>query len=206
MIKIYPAESRYSANHGWLQSNFSFSFAEYYDPNNIHFSALRVLNDDIIQPTKGFGTHPHQEMEIVSIVLKGFLQHKDSIGNVATTTFGEIQRMSAGTGIYHSEFNASDTEEVHLLQLWFLPETQGLTPSYEKTSFDVQKMNNQLLPVVTKNPSNENIAAIHQELTIYLADLEKEQSISHTNKNGKNIFIFVIDGEILLNKGGTQQE
>jgi len=199
MIKIYPAESRYHANHGWLQSNFSFSFADYYDPSNIHFGNLRVLNDDTVAPGKGFGAHPHQEMEIVSIVLKGHLAHQDSTGRSEQTTWGGIQRMTAGTGVVHSEMNPSDSEEVQFLQLWFIPDTRGLTPSYEQTSYDPAQMKNNLLPVVSKSQKGENIASIHQDLTIYLADLDADHTIDFSQPAGRKIFVFVLEGEITLN-------
>lgn len=199
MFTIYPANSRFSANHGWLQSNFSFSFAEYYDPENMQFGPLRVLNDDVVAPKKGFGMHPHAEMEIVTVVLKGYLQHKDSQGHTATTTFGGIQRMSAGTGIYHSEMNPSDDEEVSLLQMWFLPDEKGLTPSYEQTSFDISQMKNQLLPVVKKNPESDGIAHIHQDLTIYLSELEADQQIDFIQSIDRRTFLFILEGEVKVN-------
>lgn len=198
MISVYPANSRYTADHGWLLSNFSYSFADYYDPNNMQFGAMRVLNDDFIAPLEGFGMHPHREMEIVSVVLSGELQHKDSQGNTAVTSFGEIQRMSAGTGIYHSEYNISETEKLNLLQMWFLPEEAGLKPSYETTNFDVAKMRNALLPIVSKH-SGEDIAHIHQNMTIYLSDLDTDQSLQFTQEAGRKIFLFVIEGELTLN-------
>jgi len=203
MITIYPSESRYQANHGWLRSNFSFSFAEYYDPNNLHFGPMRVLNDDVVQPNRGFGAHPHQEMEIVSIVLKGQLMHEDSTGHSATTTFGGVQRMTAGTGVMHSEMNPSSTEEVQFLQLWFLPESRGLTPSYEKTTFDIEKLKNRLLPVVSKAQASEQVADIHQDLTIYLSDLEAGQSLEFRTNADRRIFVFVIEGELNL-KGDSE--
>lgn len=199
LIRVYPANERYHANHGWLDTYFSFSFAEYFDPNNMNFGPLRVLNDDVIKPLRGFGAHPHQEMEIVSIVLSGQLKHQDSLGNEAITTFGGIQRMSAGTGIVHSEVNPSATEDVNLLQLWFLPERHGLAPSYERTDFDISKLKNQLLPVVTKNPQSPNIAHIHQDLTIYLSNLEAGKEIVFTQESGRRIFLFIIEGELTVN-------
>lgn len=199
MIKIYPAKNRYHADHGWLKSNFSFSFADYYDPNNQQFGDLRVLNDDTVAPGKGFGAHPHHEMEIVSIVLKGYLEHKDSAGHSATTTWGGIQRMSAGTGITHSEMNPSDSEDVQFMQLWFFPDTRNLEPSYEQTNFDQTKMLNNLLPVVSKSHRADDIAFINQDLTIYLSDLESNQSITYKQPVGRKIFVFVIEGEITLN-------
>ncbi|KXG09984.1 Quercetin 2,3-dioxygenase [Anoxybacillus sp. P3H1B] len=200
MIQIYPADERYHATHGWLDTHFSFSFAEYFDPTNVNFGPLRVLNDDVIKPLRGFGAHPHQEMEIVSIVLSGQLKHKDSLGNEAVTTFGGIQRMSAGTGIVHSEVNPSATEDVNLLQLWFLPERQGLAPSYERTDFDISQLKNQWLPVVAKNPQSPNVAHIHQDLTIYLSDIEAGNEIIFEQESGRRIFLFVIDGELKVNE------
>ncbi|OQP17229.1 MULTISPECIES: pirin family protein [Geobacillus] len=199
MIRIDRASSRYHADYGWLKTYHSFSFGEYYDPNNIQFGPLRVLNDDFVAPLAGFGAHPHREMEIVSIVLKGYLQHEDSTGHKAVTTFGGVQRMSAGTGIVHSEVNPSATEEVNFLQLWFLPEQYGLPPSYERTEFPVDKMKNALLPIVTKHPSSPGIAHIHQDLTIYLSDLEAGHELTFTQPEGRNIFVFVIEGDLTLN-------
>ncbi|MGM9988379.1 MAG: pirin family protein [Bacillaceae bacterium] len=198
-MEVYAANRRYTANHGWLKSNFSFSFAEYHDPTNIHFGVMRVLNDDIVQPSKGFGMHPHKEMEIVTIVLDGELEHKDSAGHTAKTGFGGIQRMSAGTGIYHSEYNPSREKEVNLLQMWFFPEVNGLTPSYEQTSYDISKMKNALLPVVTKNPTSDEVAHIHQDLTIYLSNLEEGREITFTQQEGRRIFLFVIEGSLVVN-------
>ncbi|CAM3676969.1 pirin family protein [Mesobacillus zeae] len=200
MIKIYPAASRYSSDHGWLKTSHSFSFAEYYDPSNMNFGPLRVLNDDFVAPMRGFGSHPHKEMEIVSIVLDGYLQHTDSSGGTATTTFGEVQRMSAGTGVVHSEVNPNPEEKVNFLQLWFLPEEKGLVPSYEKTRFNVEKMNNQLLPIVSKQYASDEISYIHQDLTIYIADLEADTNLSYLAKEGRKAFLFVIEGELSINE------
>jgi quercetin 2,3-dioxygenase len=197
MIKIIRSNERYTANHIWLKSSFSFSFAEYFDPNNLSFGPLRVFNDDIVQPNRGFGTHPHKEMEIVSIVLDGELKHEDSEGHTATTTFGEIQRMSAGTGIFHSEVNPSKQKEVNFLQLWIFPDTEKLKPSYEKTSFDTTLLKNQLLPIVS-NKSSKNIAHIHQDTTLYLSELEKGNNITFSQEVGRKIYLFVIEGVITL--------
>ncbi|MFK2825736.1 pirin family protein [Bacillus sp. B190/17] len=203
MINMYPARSRYTTDHGWLKSNFSFSFAEYYDPNNMNFGPMRVLNDDIIKPLKGFGAHPHHEMEIVSVVLEGYLKHEDSTGHSAITTFGEVQRMSAGTGVVHSEVNPSSTENVNLLQMWFEPEKPGVAPSYEQTSFDIEKMKNALLPIVSKNPTSNHSAHINQDLTIYLSDLERGREVTFTQKEGRRIFLFVIEGDVRINSKTT---
>ncbi|GEN32589.1 pirin family protein [Aneurinibacillus danicus] len=200
MITIYPAASRYSTNHGWLQSNFSFSFAEYYDPNNLQFGPLRVFNDDIVQPGTGFGSHPHREMEIVSIVLQGQLKHQDSTGNSEVLVPGEIQRMTAGTGIVHSEFNPSDTEDVNFLQLWFLPDEKGLKPSYEQFAYDQEALKNNLLPIVSKRQTGEHrVAHIHQDLTLYLSRLDADKTITFTQPEGRRIYVFVMEGELELN-------
>lgn len=199
MINVYPANSRHVSDHGWLTSRFSFSFADYYDPNNTQFGVMRVLNDDTVQAGRGFGAHPHKEMEIVSIVLSGYLQHQDSTGRTATTTFGGIQRMSAGTGIIHSEMNASDREPVEFLQLWFHPETSGLAPSYEQTEFDQAAMKNTLLPVVAKNPGRDDVAHIHQDLTIYLSKLDPGKALRFEQREGRKQLIFVLEGELKLN-------
>jgi hypothetical protein len=165
----------------------------------MNFGPLRVLNDDFIAPQKGFGAHPHQEMEIVSIVLKGFLKHTDNTGATATTTFGGVQRMTAGTGVVHSEVNPSKDEETNLFQLWFLPDEKGLTPSYEQTNFEVAKLKNALLPIVSKNPSADGVAHIHQDLTIYLSDLEEGKTIHFSQPEGRRIFLFVIEGALVVN-------
>ncbi|MFD2615170.1 pirin family protein [Paenibacillus gansuensis] len=200
MIRVYKADTRYFTDHGWLQSNFSFSFADHYDPENMNFGPMRVLNDDIIQAGKGFGAHPHHEMEIVSLVLRGKLRHQDSLGNTAVTGFGQIQRMSAGTGIVHSEFNPSEDEDMNLLQMWFMPSERGLAPSYETTDYDPSAMVNRLLPVVSKEGS-PSVAKIHQDMTIYLSKLEAGKEISFTPKDGRRIFLFVLEGAAELDDG-----
>jgi redox-sensitive bicupin YhaK (pirin superfamily) len=202
MIQINRAASRYSAKNDWLESNFSFSFGEYYDESNIRFGALRVLNDDTIQPGKGFGLHPHREMEIVSIVLKGTLKHEDSLKNSGNLQYGSIQRMSAGTGILHSEFNPSDNEEASILQLWFFPDESKLTPSYEDVTFDLDKLKNNLLPVVSPSPS-EQVAKIHTDLTIYLSKLDKGKELVFRQEKGRKIYVFTIEGELGLNQEST---
>lgn len=199
MIRIYPAESRYSADHGWLHSKFSFSFAEYYDPNNQLFGPLRVFNDDIVQPGHGFGSHPHREMEIVSVVLKGELGHEDSTGKKEVIRPGEIQRMSAGTGIVHSEMNPSQTEEVNFLQLWFLPAERGLTPSYEQKAYDMSKRKNNLLPVVSNQGLAEHVVHIHQDLTMYLSDLEANHTLVFEQAPDRYTYVFVMEGALRLN-------
>lgn len=200
MITVHPAEKRFTANHGWLKSNFSFSFAEYYDPANKNFGPLRVFNDDFVAPQNGFGAHPHKEMEIVSVVLQGQLQHQDSTGNKEVLRKGEVQRMTAGTGIVHSEENPSSDEEVNFLQLWFLPDKQGLEPSYEQTAYDVDSLKNNLLPVVSSRRSGEGVAFIHQDLTLYLSELDAQHGVTFEQEEGRRIYLFVIEGDVTLNQ------
>ncbi|TDF96613.1 pirin family protein [Paenibacillus piri] len=197
MIRIYPSASRYSADHGWLQSNFSFSFGDYYDPDNTKFGPLRVFNDDVIAGHRGFGAHPHREMEIVSIVLSGQLKHEDSTGHTAVTGFGGVQRMSAGTGIIHSEVNPGD-EPVSLLQIWFEPNQRQLEPSYETSSYDTAMLLNRWLPVVS-NHSGPGVAHIHQDLTIYMSRLEAGQSLSYEQQDGRSMYVYLIEGTAALN-------
>lgn len=198
MIQIIPAASRYSAKNDWLESHFSFSFGEYYDETNLNFGPLRVLNDDTIQPGKGFGLHPHREMEIVSIVLKGTLKHEDSLKNSGLLQYGSIQRMSAGTGILHSEVNPSPDEEASLLQLWFFPEESKLTPSYEDITYDQDKLKNHLLPVVSNTPSSQ-VAKIHSDVTIYLSKLDEGKELIFSQEKGRKIYLMAIEGELNIN-------
>jgi quercetin 2,3-dioxygenase len=198
MISVYKAQSRYTTDHGWLKSSFSFSFAEYYDPANMGFGPLRVFNDDVVQPLTGFGPHPHREMEIVSIVLKGELEHKDSTGRQEVIRPGDVQRMSAGTGIIHSEMNPSASQEVNFLQLWFEPAEYGLAPSYEQTAYDPDQMVNRLLPVVSRE-GGEQIARIHQDLTLYLSRLEPDAALTFEQEAGRRIYLFVIEGDLAVN-------
>ncbi|WP_139488838.1 pirin family protein [Brevibacillus dissolubilis] len=200
MIKVYPAESRFSADHGWLKSNFSFSFGEYHDPKNLNFGPLRVFNDDTVAPQKGFGAHPHREMEIVSVVLSGEIKHEDSTGNSEILRPGEIQRMTAGTGIIHSEFNSSATEELSFLQLWFMPNERGLAPSYEQKAYDPTAMKNNLLPVVSGQAPSERVVSIHQDLTMYLSELEAGKALTFTQQQDRRTYLFVIEGELTLNQ------
>lgn len=198
MINVIPSDSRSSFDRGWLRGNHSFSFGEYQDPENTAFGPMRVANDDVIAPGRGFGAHPHSDMEIVSIVLNGKLRHEDNLGNVAVTSFGGIQRMSAGTGMIHTEHNASDTEEVRILQLWFMPYTKGLEPSYETTSFDPDALSGALVPVVSPE-GGARIASIHQDMTIYLGRLAKGQALTYEQAEDRRMYIFVIEGKLGLN-------
>lgn len=206
MIQVFPAASRYSVDHGWLKTSLSFSFADYYDPDNTNFGPMRVLNDDHIAPARGFGAHPHSDMEIVSIVLKGQMRHEDNLGNRVVTRFGEVQRMSAGTGAIHTEFNSSRTDELNLLQMWFMPERNGLEPSYEATKFDVSRLSGNLLPVVSHTPSDASVAKIHQDFTIYLSRLEDGDSLDFTQTENRRVFLFIIDGQVTLNEATVLQK
>lgn len=198
MIKVYPAENRYSTKQGWLQANFSFSFANYYDPDNMSFGPLRVFNDDYIDAQNGFNTHPHRDMEIVTFILKGQLQHKDSTGGEEVLKPGQVQRMSAGTGVLHSEINNSD-EETNSLQIWFTPESKGIAPSYEQRDYDDEASRNALLPVVSGRFSQEGLTTIHQDLTIYLSRPDAGTRLEFVQEPGRRIYVFVIEGEVVLN-------
>ncbi|MEK5235020.1 pirin family protein [Paenibacillus sp. FSL L8-0470] len=197
MIQVYPAQSAHRFDHGWLQGSHSFSFGDFYDPGNTSFGPMRVCNDDTIAPGRGFGAHPHSDMEIVSIVLSGRLRHEDNLGNVAETTFGGIQRMSAGTGAIHTEHNPSDSEPVRLLQLWFMPRTRGTAPSYSTGRFDPAKLEGKMLPVVAAEPSEE-VVGIAQDMTIYLGRAEAGQVLSFQQEQGRRIFIYLIEGRLKL--------
>lgn len=197
MIQVYPAESAHHFDRGWLKGTHSFSFGDYYDPGNTAFGPMRVCNDDIIAPGRGFGAHPHSDMEIVSIVLSGRLRHEDNLGNVAETTFGGIQRMSAGTGAIHTEHNPSDTEPVRLLQLWFMPKTRGTAPSYATGRFDPAKLDGRLLPVVSANASVE-VVDIAQDMTIYLGRLNAGAELDYEQQPGRRIYIYLIEGQLKL--------
>lgn len=198
MFQVYPADARFSVDLGWLRSRPSFSFGEYQDPNNMSFGVMRICNDDYVAPGRGFGPHPHSDMEIVTIVLSGGIKHEDNLGNSEVTSAGQIQRMTAGSGIIHAENNASSTEELTLLQLWFMPSERGLPPSYETRGFEPEQMKNTLLPVVTSKPS-ETAAYIHQDMTIYLSLLQPGKQLSYHQEEGRRIFLFVMEGSLSVN-------
>ena len=195
MNKVYhSAETRGYADHGWLNANHSFSFASYYDPNRMNFGALRVLNDDTISPGKGFGKHPHDNMEIITIPLKGDLEHKDSLGNIGAINEGEIQVMSAGTGIYHSEYNKNSDKFINLLQLWVIPKKQDVKPRYDQRSVRGQKKKNSFYQVLSPYPEDEGMW-IHQDAWIHLGDFEEVTSIDYIlKKKGNGVYVFVIEG------------
>lgn len=182
-MQIRSSQERGHANHGWLDSHHSFSFNKYYDPNWMGFSVLRVINEDIIAPAKGFGTHSHADMEIITYVLQGNLAHKDSLGNVEVIRQGHVQRMTAGTGVSHSEFNASDIEPVHLLQIWILPNQQGLKPSYEDGFFSDEQKQDKWCLLASENAENGSLK-VHQDMKLYAAKLNERKILEYALKDG----------------------
>jgi redox-sensitive bicupin YhaK (pirin superfamily) len=198
MIRIRRAEERGHANHGWLDTHHTFSFASYRDPEHMGFRSLRVMNEDFVQPGQGFGTHPHHDMEIVTYVLEGALEHKDSMGNGEVLRPGEFQRMSAGTGITHSEFNPSDTDPVHLYQIWLFPDRKGIEPSYEQKRFSDEERRNRLRLVASPDGENGSLT-IHQEARIFLSSLDKGQRIVHPIGPGRHAWLQLLRGRATVN-------
>ena len=192
---FHSASSRGDADHGWLKAKYSFSFANFYNPERIQFGALRVLNDDIIAPGMGFGTHPHDNMEIITIPLEGALEHKDSMDNIGFVETDEIQVMSAGTGVYHSEYNKNKDQSVSLLQIWVFPNTQNVTPRYGQKNIKNLKKPNSFYPIVTPNPKDSEMW-IHQDAWFHLGEFNKDITVKYSiQKNGNGVYIFVIEGE-----------
>jgi len=195
---LHTSASRGHSNHGWLDSHHTFSFANYYDPERVHFGALRVLNDDRVAAGEGFGTHPHDNMEIVSIPLFGDLEHKDSMGNHGTITTGEIQVMSAGTGIFHSEFNKNKDKEVQFLQIWILPDKKSVTPRYDQISIDNLKQPDELTQILSPHPNDQGVW-IHQQAWFYLGELSEGWKGNYTLNVEKNgVYFFVIEGNVTV--------
>lgn len=193
---IHRAESRGYVDHGWLKSAHTFCFGSYFNPERVHFGALRVLNDDHVIGGKGFGTHPHDNMEIISIPLSGTLEHSDSLGNRGTIEPNEIQVMSAGTGVKHSEYNASEVDPVEFLQIWVLPNERDVTPRYDQIQIDPADRKNKLQQIVSPNPEDAG-TWIHQKAWFHLADLEQGKEISYTLQNRKNgVYIFLLEGQL----------
>jgi redox-sensitive bicupin YhaK (pirin superfamily) len=194
---IHRAESRGVAEHGWLHSRHTFSFAEYYDRDRMGFGVLRVLNDDIVEPGMGFGTHPHENMEIVSIPLAGCLRHDDSMGNEHIISTGEVQIMSAGTGITHSEYNNSDTEPVNFLQIWVLPKERNITPRYDQRVFDPQDRVGQFQLLVSPDGASKSVL-INQDAWFSMADIGGGDSVPYELSDSANgVYLFVIDGDLV---------
>jgi redox-sensitive bicupin YhaK (pirin superfamily) len=195
---LHKAETRGNANHGWLQSYHTFSFANYYNPDRMHFGALRVLNDDSVQGGKGFGTHPHDNMEIISIPLEGDLEHKDSMGNVSVIRNGDIQVMSAGTGIFHSEYNKNSDKQVKFLQIWVFPNKKSVTPRYDQLTLKPEDRKNKLQQVLSPNPNDAGVW-IHQDAWFHLGEFEKGKSVSYQlKKSGNGIYFFVLNGDFKI--------
>ncbi|MBX3675500.1 MAG: pirin family protein [Rhodocyclaceae bacterium] len=198
MITLRKSEARGHAEHGWLESWHTFSFADYYDPAEMSWRSLRVINEDIIQPGKGFGTHGHRDMEIVTYLLGGELEHKDSMGNGAVIRPGEVQRMSAGKGVMHSEFNPSPEATTHLLQIWIEPSVRGVPPSYEQTYFPVEERRGRLRLVASRDGRDGSVT-IHQDAALYAALLAAGESVRHAPAQGRHAYLHVARGKVDLN-------
>lgn len=199
MITIRPQNQRGVANPSWLDSRHTFSFGNYYDPQHMGFASLRVINEDKVVPGEGFGTHGHQDMEIITCVLSGELEHRDSMGNGSVIRPGDVQRMTAGTGVRHSEFNASDTNSVHLLQIWIMPEKRGLEPSYEEKNFS-SKIKQGKLTLIGSEDGRDNSVTIHQDVNLYLGSLTKGDRFNYPIQNNRGIWLQVARGEVKLNE------
>jgi redox-sensitive bicupin YhaK (pirin superfamily) len=197
MITVRPANERGHAEHGWLDSRHTFSFADYYDPRQMGFRTLRVINEDRVQPESGFGTHPHRDMEIISYVLEGELGHKDSMGTGSVIRPGEVQRMSAGTGVLHSEWNHSKTQPVHFLQIWIVPEQRGLQPGYEQKSFG-DETNNRLRLVASRDGRDGSVT-VHQDAELYVARLDAGKEVARELRAGRHAWVQVTRGAVELN-------
>lgn len=197
-MKIIKAKDRFHLESDWLSAYWLFSFDRYYDPNNVTFGPLRVFNHDTVKGGAGFPTHPHREMEIVTYVLEGALRHKDSTGGAGLIQAGEVQRMTAGTGVAHSEFNPSENETVKLLQMWVLPDRAGLAPSYEQKRFTTEQRTGALLPIASGQDA-PGAVKVHQDVTFYVSRLRAGDSVAHELKPGRRAFFYVIDGEVTLN-------
>ncbi|MFN0087891.1 MAG: pirin family protein [Blastocatellia bacterium] len=197
-MKIIRAGERFHMESGWLSAYWLFSFDRYYDPGNMAFGPLRVFNHDTVGPGAGFPTHSHREMEIITYVLEGALRHKDSTGGLGVIGAGEVQRMTAGTGVAHSEFNASESGEVRLLQMWVLPEREGLPPSYEQKRFTMEERTGVLLPIASGR-NGPGAVKVHQDATFYVSHLREGDRVAHELRPGRRAFLYVIDGEVAVN-------
>jgi len=198
MITIRPAEQRGHANHGWLDSYHTFSFANYYDPDHMGFRSLRVINEDRVDGGQGFGSHPHRDMEIISYVIEGAISHRDSMGTGSVIKPGDVQRMSAGTGVTHSEFNASKTELVHFLQIWLLPAERGIKPGYEQKTFDKADKNGRLLLVASPDGRDGSVT-IHTDAALYAGIFEAGQASELSIAPGRHAWVHVVRGNIRVN-------
>jgi len=195
-IDIIRAQDRHFNDFGWLKTYWLFSFANYYDPHNIQFGALRVFNDDVVAPGTGFPTHPHEEMEIITVVLDGEMTHRDSMGNQAVIKAGDVQRMSAGTGLTHSEFNLAK-QPVHFYQIWILPDLPRLEPTYDQRNFTPDQWQNRLLPIAS-GQGLENVVSFHTDATIYRGQLDDGNRLNFDNTAGRRVFLYLIGGELTV--------
>jgi quercetin 2,3-dioxygenase len=198
MITIRKSEDRGQADFGWLKARYTFSFARYVDRKHMSFRSLRVMNEDVVAPAAGFGEHPHDNMEIVTYILSGTLAHKDSMGNVATISPGEVQRMTAGEGLTHSEFNHSKTEPVHLMQIWLLPSKEDLTPGYEQKAFPIEQRRDQLRLIVSPGARDGSLL-IHQDASIYASVLSPGASLVHALAAGRHAWLQLPRGQLTIN-------
>jgi quercetin 2,3-dioxygenase len=198
MIQLRPSEERGLGEHGWLHSRHTFSFADYFDPRHMGFRTLRVINEDRVEPRQGFGTHSHRDMEIISYVLEGALAHKDSMGTSSTIRPGDVQRMSAGTGVTHSEFNASEREPVHFLQIWIVPAQRGLAPGYEQKRFADEEKRARLRLVASPDGA-EGSVRIHQDARLYATLLGPGEEVRHALAEARHAWVQVTRGEVQLN-------
>lgn len=204
MISIRKSEDRGHFDLGWLDTYHTFSFDRYYDPAHMHFRSLRVLNEDRVQPSNGFPTHSHRDMEILTYILSGELEHSDSMGNGSVIRPGDVQRMSAGSGVSHSEFNPSDTETVHLLQIWILPERHGMSPSYEEKRFSDEERRGRLR-LIAANDGRDGAVTIHQDVRVYAAVLGAGQAVAHPLNENRHAWLQVARGSITLNEVELKQ-
>lgn len=198
MITIRKADQRGHASHGWLETYHTFSFADYHDPHHMGFADLRVINDDVIAPGRGFGTHPHRDMEIITYVLEGALEHKDSMGNGSVMRPGDVQRMSAGTGVAHSEFNHSSDEPVRLLQIWILPDRSGHTPGYEQKHFADEEKRGRLRLIASKS-GDEGSVSLNQDARVFAGLFDGDESANYTVSEGRVAWLQVANGALMLN-------
>jgi len=199
-MTLHKASSRGHANHGWLDSYHTFSFANYYNPERIHFGALRVLNDDTVSPGMGFGTHPHDNMEIISIPTFGDLEHKDSMGTVSVIKQGDVQVMSAGTGVTHSEYNKNSDKPVKFFQIWVIPKKQNAKPRYDQITLKTEDRENKLQQIISPNPDDEGMW-IHQNAWFHLGSLDKDIEVAYNlKKSGNGVYAFVIEGDVTVNE------
>jgi hypothetical protein len=198
MLTLRPSAERGHFDFGWLDTRHTFSFGDYDDPKWRGFRTLRVINEDVVQPGRGFDTHPHRDMEILTFVLSGALRHEDSMGNGSVIRPGDVQRMSAGTGVTHSEWNASETEPVHLLQVWILPERRGLEPGYEQVSLPAESTRGRLRRLASRRPGKDEVT-IHQDAAVHAASLGTSERVEHPLAAGRHAWIQVARGKVVAN-------